>query len=140
MFCTTPGIVLMSPLACTPQSTSTWRWPSSPGSESRKQSPKPTRYMRTRSSLGCRVAAGLSAPPVESGEIEARLFLHELAHLLRVGVLRAGIRVDELVHEVALARDPILVRGRLRDREADRAVARGDDGRAAGHGQLESAV
>src|SRR6266702_2148062 len=48
MFATMAGIILRSPLLCTPQSMRTCALPPSVGNVSRKQSPKPTRYMRIR--------------------------------------------------------------------------------------------
>src|SRR6266849_1593245 len=58
----------MSPLACTPQSTSMCAYPSPVGRETRKQSPKPTRYIRIRMVFFFR--APMSISPVYRRKVE----------------------------------------------------------------------
>src|SRR3989442_1418691 len=58
----------MSPLACTPQSTRMCVCPSPVGSETRKQSPKPTRYIRIRMEFFFRAPTSIS--PVYRREVQ----------------------------------------------------------------------
>src|SRR5258706_7305700 len=89
MFATMAGIILRSPLLCTPQSMRTCALPPSVGNVSRKQSPKPTRYMRIRALPPDDVEdVGVAFGVRETGGVAVRFFtLFDFAFLTILFVL-----------------------------------------------------
>src|ERR1700737_448464 len=91
-------IVPMLPCEWTPQSTRMCSYEAPLGTETRKQSPKPTRYMRMRilPFASAFFLAAISVPPVRGGEIHRRV---ECVAIFDVGV---GAARGEIALEVRL--------------------------------------
>src|SRR5438270_96177 len=101
-------IVPMLPCEWTPQSTRMCSYDTPFGMETRKQSPKPTRYMRMRilPFAAAFFLAAISVPPVRGGEVHRRV---ECVAIFEVGV---GTARGEIALEVRLL--PLIAAGLLK--------------------------